>query len=168
MRKQIKAIFVLSLSLSLLFSFSAFAATAKKNHVEDYNQQAASDAVSGPSTGSAAGSGNSGSGQNATAVEPAPERTTETGTSLGIFSTTGYSNDNNQATASGVWPHEKHTASADWSILPKGTKFRFADSDIVYTVEDSGVSGRTIDIFYETHDAASAHGVQNKEIFLLP
>ncbi len=38
---------------------------------------------------------------------------------------------------------------------------------IIYTVEDIGSSvvGRKIDIYYNTHEEASDHGMQEKEVF---
>lgn len=94
----------------------------------------------------------------------------EKGASLGIFTTTGYCNcskcsGGHNLTYSGTVPKASHTISADIDLLPLGTKVMI--NDIVYTVEDIGtsVNGKKIDIFYSTHDAAWAHGMQQEEVF---
>ena len=87
--------------------------------------------------------------------------------SLGIFTTTGYYNNAGQASADGSWPRVGHTVSADWSVLPPGTRIKFGDSDIIYTVEDCGVHGNWVDVYYETSSQANSHGLQYKEVFLV-
>lgn len=87
--------------------------------------------------------------------------------SLGIFTTTGYYNNFGQASADGSWPRVGHTVSADWSVLPPGTRIKFGDSDIIYTVEDCGVHGNWVDVYYETSSQANSHGLQYKEVFLV-
>ena len=99
--------------------------------------------------------------------ENTPSSAPASGRSLGIFTTTGYYNDNGQASADGSWPRAGHTVSADWSVLPPGTRIRFADSDIVYTVEDRGVYGNWVDVYYDTSSQAHSHGLQYKEVILV-
>ena len=91
----------------------------------------------------------------------------EKGAYLGNFVTTGYDNPNGQPTASGLMPVENHTVATDWSVIPKGTKIRFADSDIVYTVDDCGVHGKWVDVYYEDHDVAWSHGLVYKDVYLV-
>ena len=107
----------------------------------------------------------SGSGDSEASGETA---SSETGLrSLGIFTTTGYYNNTGQASADGSWPRVGHTVSADWSVLPPGTRIKFGDSDIIYTVEDCGVHGNWVDVYYETSSQANSHGLQYKEVFLV-
>lgn len=92
------------------------------------------------------------------------------GTSLGMFTTTGYCNcsecsGDHKLTYSGTVPQAAHTISADLSIYPIGTKLMI--DDVIYTVEDMGshVNGNWIDIYYDNHDAAEAHGMKTQEVF---
>lgn len=94
--------------------------------------------------------------------------TAETGVWIGTFKTTGYSNPNGNKSADGSMPRAGHTVASDWSVIPKGSKIRFGDSDIIYTVEDTGVHGTVVDVYYDDVSSADAHGVQYKEVYLLP
>ncbi|MDD3251440.1 MAG: 3D domain-containing protein [Lachnospiraceae bacterium] len=92
------------------------------------------------------------------------------GRSLGMFTTTGYCNctacsSGHNLTYSGTVPKASHTISADLSLYPIGTKLMI--DDIIYTVEDMGssVNGKWIDIYYDNHDAAVAHGMKSQEVF---
>lgn len=94
------------------------------------------------------------------------------GTSLGIFTTTGYCNcskcsGGHNLTYSGTVPQANHTVSADLTVLPIGTKVKI--NDIVYTVEDMGsaVDGAIIDIYYSSHSEAWDHGMKKVEVFLI-
>ena len=91
----------------------------------------------------------------------------EKGTYLGTFTTTGYSNPDGSASADGTMPRAQHTVSTDWSVLPPGTRIRFDDSDIIYTVEDTGVHGNWVDVYYPTHSEAWSHGLKYKEVYLV-
>jgi len=64
-------------------------------------------------------------------------------------------------------PQVGRTVAADWSVLPRGSKIRFAGSDTIYIVEDTGVRGQTIDVYYANTSEAWAHGVQYREVFLV-
>ena len=92
------------------------------------------------------------------------------GESLGMFTTTGYCNCNacsggHGKTYSGTYPKANHTISADITHYPIGTKLMIGD--IVYTVEDIGssVTGNKIDIYYDSHEKAVAHGTKQLEVF---
>lgn len=92
------------------------------------------------------------------------------GASLGMFTTTGYCNcekcsGGHSLTFSGTVPQAAHTISADITLYPIGTKLMI--DDVIYTVEDmgSGVNGNRIDIYYDNHDAAEAHGMKTQEVF---
>lgn len=100
--------------------------------------------------------------------KPAPQ-----GTSLGIFTVTGYCNCDlcsagSHLTYSGTEPQADHTISADITLFPIGTKLKIGD--IIYTVEDIGsnVVDKKIDIYYATHEEALAHGTQQLEVFTVP
>ena len=92
------------------------------------------------------------------------------GKSLGIFTTSGYCgceicSSGNGLTYSGTEPQANHTISADITRFPIGTKLMI--NDIIYTVEDIGssVTGNRLDIYYDTHEEALAHGVKQEEVF---
>ena len=93
------------------------------------------------------------------------------GDSLGIFKTTGYCTcaecveGSSGLTYSGTVPRARHTISADLSLYPLGTHLMIGD--VVYTVEDTGsnIAGKWIDIYYDQHEDAFAHGVQMQEVF---
>lgn len=70
-------------------------------------------------------------------------------------------------TAGGTIPKANHTVSTDWSVLPKGTKIMIGDSNIVYTVEDTGVKGRIVDIFQSTLAEARAYGEKRFDIYIV-
>lgn len=90
--------------------------------------------------------------------------------SLGMFVTTGYCtcelcSGGYGLTYSGTVPKASHTISADISLFPIGTRLMIGD--VTYTVEDIGtnVVGNHIDIFYDNHEDAMAHGRQMLEVF---
>ena len=114
--------------------------------------------------------------EEVTAVIEAPSETPETAVplppvrnerSLGTFKTTGYSNPNGTRCADGSVPKAAHMVASDWGVLPRGSKIRFAGSDTIYTVEDNGVRGQIVDVYYATTAEAWAHGVQYREVYLI-
>ncbi len=101
---------------------------------------------------------------------PALERVTGKGVSLGMFTTTGYClcevcSGGFDLTYSGTVPQARHTISADISLFPIGTRLMIGDT--IYIVEDIGsnVKGNHIDIYYENHEEAMAHGMKTEEVF---
>lgn len=66
-------------------------------------------------------------------------------------------------TASGVLATPNHTVAC--GILPFGTQIVI--DDVIYTVEDTGVDGAWIDIFFDSHEQALAYGMQTKSVYLL-
>lgn len=121
-------------------------------------------AAAGETAAASAGPGETAAPAETQAAEP--ERGA-LGTYLGNFKTTGYSNPDGSASADGTMPRAQHTVSTDWNVLPPGTRIRFGDSDIVYTVEDTGVRGNMVDVYYWTHSEAWNHGVQYKDVYLV-
>ena len=92
----------------------------------------------------------------------------ETGNYIGTFKATAYCAGEGgvgNMTASGKAPTPDHTIAADLSVLPMGSRVMIKGSDIVYTVEDTGVSGNTIDLFLSSYDACIQFGVQNVELY---
>lgn len=94
------------------------------------------------------------------------------GQSLGKFTTTGYCNcgkcsGGHSLTYSGTVPKANHTISADLDLFPIGTKLMI--NGVVYTVEDIGssVDGRWLDIYYDDHGQAVAHGMKTEEVFAI-
>lgn len=107
--------------------------------------------------------------ETVSALEITEEHGTK-GRSLGMFTTTGYCTcdkcgGGSGLTYSGTVPKANHTISADISIYPIGTRLMI--DDIIYTVEDIGssVKGNWIDIYYDNHAAAVAHGMKTQEVF---
>lgn len=66
-------------------------------------------------------------------------------------------------TASGVLATPNHTVAC--GSLPFGTQVMI--DGMIYTVEDTGVEGEWIDIFFSSHEEASAYGLQMKEVYLV-
>lgn len=96
----------------------------------------------------------------------------EKGASLGKFVATAYCccdrcTGGSGLTYSGTVPRAKHTISADINHFPIGTKLII--DDIVYTVEDigSGIKGKRLDIYFDTHEDALIYGRQTIEVFAL-
>lgn len=89
-----------------------------------------------------------------------------------MFVTTGYCiceecSGGFDLTYSGTVPQARHTISADITRFPIGTRLMI--HDIIYTVEDIGsnVIGEHIDIYYDNHEDAVAHGKQIEEVFMV-
>ena len=166
----------LSILISASLALPVFAATGPRSAMdklaEDQAQEAL-DAVSGPAFGISADQARAAGAVSVDAeaaeagVAPGQAPVTgEKGAYLGQFKTTGYYNSHGCASADGSWPRAQHTVSTDWSVLPPGTRIRFGDSDIVYTVEDTGVHGNMVDVYYETYSEAMSHGLQYKDVYL--
>lgn len=69
-------------------------------------------------------------------------------------------------TASGTMPEEGRTVAADWGLLPAGAEI-YIDGVGWRTVEDTGgaITGNTLDLYMDSHQAALEWGVQEVEIF---
>ena len=93
------------------------------------------------------------------------------GAYLGEFETTAYCGcrqccpGGHALTYSGTVPKAGHTISADISVFPIGT--RLLIDGTVYTVEDvgSGVSGRRLDIYFDTHQQALDYGMNVVDVY---
>lgn len=101
--------------------------------------------------------------------EPVSEETAD-GVSCGFFEITGYCacevcTGENQLTFWETTPKAGYTAAADLEVFPLGTKLMI-DGE-VYVVEDTGaaLTGKKIDIFYETHEEALESGRRMAEVF---
>ena len=73
-------------------------------------------------------------------------------------------------TAVGGYLRPTHSAAADWSWLPAGTRFRIEETGDEYIVEDYGsalVGRYTIDIYKSTRAAMNAWGVRYVHIRVL-
>lgn len=89
--------------------------------------------------------------------------------SLGTYKTTGYCNCRKCCgkwaggkTASGTYPTAGRTVAC--GSLPFGTEILIEGMG-QYTVEDRGVHGKHIDVYYGSHGTAYNHGVQYREVF---
>lgn len=93
---------------------------------------------------------------------------------LGTFRTTGYCPCSRccgkwgKRTSTGAIPRSGHTVAVDPKVIPYGTKLLI--NGVVYTAEDcgSGVNGKHIDIFYDSHIQALRHGRRSAEVYLVP
>ena len=67
-------------------------------------------------------------------------------------------------TATGTTCKEGRTIAVDKNVIPLGTEVRIGDR--VFIAEDTGVQGKSIDIYMESHAACLRAGVQYSEIFI--
>ena len=67
-------------------------------------------------------------------------------------------------TSSGTVPKQGRTVACDKKVLPAGSKVIINGHE--YIVEDTGVKGKHIDIFFDSHKEALKFGVQYAEVFL--
>ena len=75
-----------------------------------------------------------------------------------------------RATAAGGYLRPTHSAAADWSWLPAGTRFRIVATGDEYVVEDYGsalIGKYTIDIYKSTRAEMNGWGVRYVEIEIL-
>lgn len=75
-----------------------------------------------------------------------------------------------RVTAIGGYLRPVHSAAADWSWLPAGTRFRIVETGEDYVIEDYGSAliGRyTIDLYKSTRSAMNAWGVRYVHIEIL-
>ena len=102
-----------------------------------------------------------------------PERQISTSASRHMYvRTTAYhhSEPGGRATAVGGYLRPTHSAAADWSWLPAGTRFRILATGDEYLIEDYGsalVGKYTIDIYKGTRDEMNRWGVRYVEIEIL-
>ena len=151
------SILALSALLSVSTSVPGFAAVVRT--------KAAANTQAADSHGSTAAAVIQAPSEEAVTAAPLPAVRNET--SLGVFKTTGFTNLRGERSADGSVPQVGRTVAADWSVLPRGSKIRFAGSDTIYIVEDTGVRGQVVDVYYANNSEAWAHGVQYREVFLV-
>ena len=65
-------------------------------------------------------------------------------------------------TATGTWPEEGRTIAVDPNVIPLGSKVRINGHS--YVAEDTGVSGKHIDIFVSSHAEALKLGVGKADV----
>lgn len=87
--------------------------------------------------------------------------------SAGTFRTTAYcyADNGSSMTASGKNARINHTVSADLDVLPLGTQI-YVDGQ-VYTVEDTGVHGKTVDFYLDSAESCELYGVRYKDIYII-
>ncbi len=94
-------------------------------------------------------------------------------TPLGTFKTTAYCPCRaccgkwGKTTSTGTVPRASHTIAVDPRVIPHGS--RILINGIVYTAEDegSGVKGKHIDIFFNTHSEAKNYGLRKVPVYLI-
>lgn len=68
-------------------------------------------------------------------------------------------------TASGAKVKQGVTVAVDPEYIPLGTHLII--NGVEYIAQDTGVKGRTIDIFFDSHDVALKYGVKELEVFII-
>ena len=94
-------------------------------------------------------------------------------TPLGTYKTTAYCpcriccSGWGKRTSTGAIPTSNHTIAVDPRVIPYGSKVLI--NGVVYTAEDcgSGVKGKHIDIYFDSHKAARNYGIRNAEAYLV-
>ena len=103
-------------------------------------------------------------------TEPIPE-VKET-ISLGTFQLTAYCDcevccgkwSQYGLTSTGTVPEQGRTVAVDPDVIPYGTVVIINGQE--YIAEDTGVSGKHIDVFFHSHQDALVFGVQEAEVFI--
>ena len=101
------------------------------------------------------------------AVYAAPKR----GEKIGTFRVTAYTNYTrsgkykNIPTAKGMMPKANHTVATNWKEIPAGSKIMIGDSDIVYTVEDTGNFTGLVDIYMGSYSAMQEWGMHRLPVY---
>lgn len=90
---------------------------------------------------------------------------------LGVFKTTGYCNCRKCAgrwaggpTKSGVMPVAGETVAIDPRVIPLGSMVMIDGA--IRWAQDTGVRGRHIDVYYDSHSVAWNHGVKRQHVFV--
>lgn len=107
-----------------------------------------------------------------TLATKAGEKISTTAATRMYVRTTAYhhSEPGGRATAVGGYLRPTHSAAADWSWLPAGTRFRIEETGDEYLIEDYGsalVGRYTIDIYKSTRAAMNKWGVRYVHIQVL-
>jgi len=145
------------------------------------SKSSSSSSSSGSSSSGSSSSGSSSSGKSSTSSENSEANesvSTQSSSSddgwvsMGTFKITAYcacskcNGGNAGKTSSGATPSVGYTLAADTSVLPIGTKVKIEGKDSIYCVEDTGVRGKTIDLFVSSHSGAYEWGVRYREIWV--
>ena len=90
---------------------------------------------------------------------------------MGTFKTTGYCNCRKCAgkwaggpTKTGVMPVAGETVAVDPRVIPLGSMV-MVDGHI-YWAHDTGVRGKHIDVYYDSHSVAWSHGMKRQHVFV--
>lgn len=108
-------------------------------------------------------------------VESIPETTIASYQDLGDFKITAYcacakccgKNAKKGITRTGTKPQANHTISVDPKIIPLGTTVYIDGCSYVAEDTGSGIHGKKIDMYFNTHQEALNFGVQHKHVQLL-
>ena len=86
---------------------------------------------------------------------------------LGTFKVYAYyKGPNGLLTATGTICEEGRTVAADFGVLPAGTKI-YIEGVGERIVEDTGVSGRDLDLFIASKDECIQWGIQEREVWVI-
>ena len=160
---EVDKLYTLAVSAEELQRREEERAAAERAAAEAALQAAAATAAAAPSASNDSSSSYQG-------AKTTPITAASSGESLGTFYITAYCgcskcSGGHNKTASGTTPTQGRTIAADTSILPFGTQVVI--DGIVYTVEDrgSGIVGNHIDIFFATHEDATAYGSKSVTVY---
>jgi 3D (Asp-Asp-Asp) domain-containing protein len=111
------------------------------------------------------------SGTSSLATKPAKEVTKRANKRMYVRTTAyHHSEPGGRVTAVGGYLKPTHSAAADWSWLPAGTKFRIVETGEDYIVEDYGsalVGKYTIDLYKSTRGEMNRWGVRYVNIEII-
>ena len=112
-----------------------------------------------------------GSARQKLATKPVEKISTKASARMYVRTTAyHHSEPGGRVTAVGGYLRPTHSAAADWSWLPAGTRFRIVETGDEYLIEDYGsalVGRYTIDIYKSTRAAMNAWGVRYVHIQIL-
>ena len=90
---------------------------------------------------------------------------------MGTFKTTGYCNCRKCAgkwaggpTKSGAMPVAGETVAVDPGVIPLGSMVMI--DGVIRWAHDTGVRGKHIDVYYDSHSVAWSHGVKRQHVFV--
>ena len=90
---------------------------------------------------------------------------------MGVFKTTGYCNCRRCCgrwaggpTKTGVMPVTGETVAVDPKVIPLGSMVMIDGA--IRWAQDTGVRGRHIDVYYDSHSVAWNHGVKRQHVFV--
>lgn len=91
---------------------------------------------------------------------------------LGVFRLTAYCacarccGVSDGITATGTRVRENYTVAVDRSVIPLGSLVRIDGRSPIYHAEDTGVKGKSVDVYFASHKEALIFGVQYRTVYI--